>query len=183
MVDRDLEQMFPAAQPAEDALPSIGSWDGAGTSAPQDEAAYGEVAYFGEKIRVALDPLSLELSFEEFMDVASGLEGDTDPRSFGAVRTFLRAIIHPDDFNRFWRLVRVNRQDVLQQMGFGKWLVEEITGHPTEQRSDSAGGPLPTQPNSGDDVSSRVQRRLEGEGRPDLALVVLERRDAVAASG
>lgn len=166
------------------ALPSLGSFDGEGHAPePADEAEYGTIAYFGEDIRVALDPLSLELSFEEFMDLASGLEGAEDPRAFGVVRTFLRAIVHPDDFSKFWRLVKANRQDTMKQVEFGKYVVEQVSGHPTEQRSDSARGPLRTPPNSGDDVSSRVQARLEGEGRPDLALVVLHRREAVHSVG
>jgi hypothetical protein len=104
MVDADLEAALAptAAGPGEVALPKIGSWDAdtGGHPAPED-VEYGEVTYFGEKLRVALDPLSLELSFEEFMDLASQLDGPEDPRSFGAIRQFLRAVIHEDDFNRF----------------------------------------------------------------------------------
>jgi hypothetical protein len=80
-------------------------------------------------------------------------------------------------------MVKAHRQDVIKQMEFGKWLVEEITGHPTERPSGSASGRPPTRQNSEGDVSQRVQQRLETAGRPDLALVVLHRREAVAASG
>lgn len=162
--------------------PRIGTWNAAGGDTPAgDEPEYGVVGYYGTDIRVVLDPISLELAFEEFMDVASGLEGVDDPRSFAVVRQFLRLMIHPDDFNTFWRLVRTNRQDTTRQMEFGKWLMEELSGHPIVQQSGSAPGLLGTLPNSGDDASSRVQERLEAQGRPDLALVVVNHREAQEA--
>jgi hypothetical protein len=127
-----------------------------------------------------LDPLSLELSFEEFMDMAASIEGVEDTRAFGAVRAFVRTILHPEDFNTWWRLVRTHRQDITAQMEFAKWVLEQVTGHPTERLSGSVDGQPPTGPNSTGDVSLRVQHRLEDQGRADLALVVLAKREADA---
>lgn len=159
-------------------LRRVGSWNGDGTPAkPDDAVEYEVVDYFGEPIRVLADPLSLTLTLEEFMDVAATLEGDADVRAVGAVRAFLRAMVAGEDWNKFWRLVRQHRQDLEAQMGFGKWLVGEMTGHPTEQPSASLDGRLPTEQTSGENVSSRAQRRLEQEGRPDLAAVVAMRRE------
>lgn len=161
--------------------PLLGSYMPEPSTHGLEEADYGVVDYFGHPIRVVLDPLSLELTLEEFMDVASTMEED-DMRAVGTVRTFLRTMIHPDDFAKFWRLVRENRQDIFQQMSFGKWLVVQVSGgHPTAQPSDSSGGRPSTQENSEDDVSQRVQRRLEQSGRPDLAAMVLVRREYAEA--
>lgn len=139
------------------------------------------VPYFGHDIRVLADPLSLTLVMEEFLDMAAQLEGTEDLRAVGAIRTFLRSMIAPQDFNEFWRLVKTNRQGLEEQMAFGKWLVESLTGHPTDEPSVSSPGPSTTQPRSVGDASSRAKARLEESGRPDLAEAVLLRRDYQAA--
>jgi hypothetical protein len=161
-------------------LPRLGSYGGSpvqDAGAAPEEITYTVVDYFGEPVRVMDDPLSLTLTLEEFMDVAATLEGDTDVRAIGHVRGFLRAMIAPEDWPKFWRLVRQHRQGVEEQMGFGKWLIEEITGHPTALQSASSDGLQGTDGNSEGDASSRVQARLEQQGRPDLAAVVVLRRE------
>lgn len=166
--------------------PPVGPHLGAWQPEPDSEgvAEYGVVSYFGTDLRVVLDPLSLELTLEEFLDFAMELEED-DPKSIPAVRRFIRTMLHPDDFEKWWKLVRANRQDVSAQMGFGKWVIEQVTGHPIDAASDSDSGASTTDQNSEGDFSSRVQQRLEAEGRPDLALTVLlatEGREARRAS-
>lgn len=165
--------------------PVLGSWGGSEQAPPVGEVEYGVTLYFGKPIRVVLDPLSLELSFEEFMDLAASLDSEEDVRSVGAVRTFLRSMIHPLDFREFWRLVKANRQGIEEQMAFGKWVVEQVTGHPTERPSNSGTGRSQTSTNSEADASWRVQHRLEAQGRPDLALMVVHKRehDALAQTG
>ena len=161
--------------------PLLGSYQPEPSAAGLEEADYGVVDYFGSPIRVVLDPLSLELTLEEFMDIAATMEDD-DLRAVGTVRTFLRTMIHPDDFPKFWRLVREHRQDIFQQMAFGKWLVTQVSGgHPIERPSDSSDGRPSTQANSEGDVSQRVQALLEQSGRPDLASMVLVRREFAEA--
>lgn len=165
-------------------LPRLGSYGGSpvqDTGAAPDEVTYTVVDYFGEPIRVMDDPLSLTLTLEEFMDVAATLEGEDDVRAIGHVRGFLRAMVAPADWVKFWRLVRQNRQGIEEQMGFGKWLIEEMTGHPTGLQSASSDGLQGTDENSEGDVSSRAQHRLEQQGRPDLAAVVVLRREQTAA--
>lgn len=182
--DEELRVQYEVEQAARAALPRLGSWGaagGTGDDAPP-EVDYGVVTYYDKEIRVVWDPLSLELTFEEFIDEAAALEGTEDPRAVGAVRRFLRRMIHPDDFTLFWSLVRLHRQDIRRQMEFGKWLMGEVAGYPTEPQSGSPAGLWDREANSGADVSLRAQARLEAEGRPDLALVVVARREHVAAS-
>jgi hypothetical protein len=160
-----------------DDLERLGSFGDGGPQPAEQEATYGVVTYFGKPLRVVTDPLSLELTLEEFLDFASTLDGTEDPRAVGAVRAFLRCIIHPDDFQSYWRLVRERRQDIEKQMAFGKYVIELVTGRPTGLPSDSSDGRQTTTANSEDDLSLRVQRRLEEAGRPDLAEVVLKKRE------
>lgn len=154
----------------------LGSWGQAQAeaSAPLE---YVVVDYFGNDIRVIGDPLSMELTLEEFLDTAAQLEGTEDLRAVGAVRGFLRALIAPDDFAQFWRLVKTHRQGVEAQMAFGKWLVESLANHPTDGPSVSSTGRPVTQLRSEDDASSRAKARLEADGRPDLAEAVLLRQE------
>jgi hypothetical protein len=154
----------------------LGTWGQAKEDAPAP-LEYLVVDYFGHDIKVIGDPLSMELVMEEFLDLAAQMEGTEDVRALGAVRQFLRALIAPDDFNEFWRLVKTNRQDVVQQMAFGKWLMESLTDHPTDGPSDSSTGRPVTQLRSEDDASSRAKARLEEAGRPDLAEAILLRRE------
>jgi hypothetical protein len=159
-------------------LARIGDWGGT-AGAPIVEESYVLVGYFGTDIRVVTDPLHLEQTMEEFLDLAATMD-DEDVRAIGTVRAFLRALVHPDDFAKFWRLVKSNRQDIDAQMGFGKWLVEQMTGHPFAEASVSSPAAASTEPKSAEDVSLRVQRRYEEQGRPDLAIAVLDRRESLA---
>jgi hypothetical protein len=173
----DAENVTPMRQDPFADLERLGGFGEAGAQPTEQEVTYGVVTYFGRPLRVVTDPLSLELTLEEFLDFASMLDGEEDPRAVGAVRAFMRCIIHPDDFTGYWNLVRQHRQDVTKQMAFGKYVIELVTGRPTGLPSDSSGGRQTTTANSEDDLSLRVQRRLEASGRPDLAEVVLKKRE------
>lgn len=148
----------------------------AGDAAPESaEPAYAVVSYFGTDVRVLADDQLLELDLEEFMEEAA-LMDDSDPRALGHVRAFLRRLIHPEDFAAFWNVVRERRQDVTAQMAFARHIVEAMTDHPTERQSDSSDGLPSTEPSSVADLSDRVLRRLEDQGRPDLAVAVIQAR-------
>jgi hypothetical protein len=183
--DEDLRARWEAEEAARAALPRLGKWDAeGGAEAPPADAEYVVVDYFGTEIRVVNDPLSLELTFEEFIDEAEALEGVADPRAVGSVRRFLRRMIHEADFVTFWGLVRKHRQDITKQMEFAKWLLETVAGYPTQPQSDSPAGQSPAVvANSAADVSWRAQQALEAQGRPDLALAVVRRREHVEGSG
>jgi len=141
------------------------------------EDSYAVVPYFGTDIRVLDDGEVLLIDLEEFLSAASTIEQD-DAAALGLVHSFLRRFVHPDDFRLFWNLVRKNRQNLDQQMSFAKWVVEEMSGHPTPLLSDSSGGQQETGRSSGDDLSSRAIARLEEQGRPDLALAVIHAQES-----
>lgn len=135
------------------------------------DTTYAVVPYFGVDIRVMDDGDLLLIDLEEFLAAATTISSD-DASALGLIHTFLQRIIHPDDFRKFWGLVRKHRQNMEQQMAFAKYVMEEMTGHPTPLPSASSDGRSATEPSSGGDLSSRAQQRLEDAGRPDLGLVV-----------
>lgn len=145
---------------------------------PQD--TYALVPYFGVDIRVMDDGDMLLIDLEEFLSAATSIASD-DVAALGLIHSFLKRIIHPDDFRKFWDLVRRHRQGLEAQMAFAKYIVEEMTGHPTPLPSDSSGGRQRTEPSSVGDLSSRVQQRLEDSGRPDLGMVVAMAQEARAS--
>jgi len=167
-------------QPAAPSVPQLGSFGTAPTSVVVTQPRYGSVDYFGVPIRVVADSELLEIDLEEFMAAATQMDAQ-DMQALGAVHHFLRRMVHPDDFRKFWDAVRQNRQGIEQQMEFARYLVEAATGHPTDGPSDSSAGPSATAPSSEDDLSSRAQRNLEGSGRPDLAVAVIQRREFLSA--
>jgi hypothetical protein len=138
---------------------------------------YMVMPYFGQDVRVTADQNLAEIELVEFLDKATTLD-EEDPRAMALIRAFLRTLVHEDDWERFWGLVRQYRQGADDQMKFARHVVETATGHPFDVPSDSSGGPSPTEQSSGVDYSlqERVQHRLEGEGRPDLAMAALQAR-------
>lgn len=90
----------------------------------------------------------------------------------------LRSAVHPDDFDRFWATAKRERQGVMDLMPILHGAVEAVADRPTGPRLASSGGPRSIEPKSTDASSSRVIRRYEEQGRPDLALVVQRKAQA-----
>src|SRR2546423_1271994 len=72
-------------------------------------------------------------------------------------------------------------QDVQDLMEVMHGITAAVAKRPTGRPSDSSAGRPTTKPNSAAKSSSRVKHRLEQQGRPDLALMVLEADEARAA--
>lgn len=144
-----------------------------------------EIEFFGESI--AMNPAS---DYEwEMMEFASAAKGgaDSDLLSGAAsVFEFLRAVIHADDWDRFRDTAKKNKATVADDlMPIVVQAFTQQTGRPTSRPSVSTGGPKRTrrkseygQPGS----SSKVIRRLEKKGRPDLALMVSMADDVRSAA-
>lgn len=89
-----------------------------------------------------------------------------------AFRNILQHLILPEEWDRFHALCvssRANEQALLKAV---QDAVEAINERPTELPSDSSDGHESTPARSEGDSSLRVIGRLEGKGRPDLALQV-----------
>lgn len=150
-----------------------------GQARPPVEETFG---WFGQTIRVHPD-----LTDAALIDFASDYEDIQDSptleqkgrAALQLVKAWLRDVIHPDDFDLFWKTGRANRQSTEDFTDVGVKLVEQVTGRPTQRPSDSSDGPGGTGTNSADGSYSRVMRRLDG--RPDLQLLVLEAKEARAS--
>ena len=127
--------------------------------------------WFGEEIRVAED--ASDTIYVDFVAQVGHLDGH-DPAAAIAVKGFMQEMIHPDDFDRFWSLGRKHRisTDGLSQVIYS--IIEQISGLPTQQPTDSRGGLRVIDSNSMAGDYKAVREALEEEGRSDLSLIYLE---------
>jgi hypothetical protein len=173
--------------------------------------------YFGATIRVSPDASDVaELEFLEIaraadLDMrdleglsAAELEDDAKVQdvvrrtnqviisTYGLIRDKLREMIHPDDFDTYWRLARENRQMVSDLMADMKAItasvVEASTGFPTTPPSDSPPTLASTLPSSGGGSSSApasdTAKALElRRGRPDLQEFFVLAEEQMASAG
>jgi hypothetical protein len=131
--------------------------------------------WFGTEVR--LHPSFGELVFTDWVEEHGNLE-ETDTRSLTATKTLMRRMIDPEDFDSFWALAVKHRQGSADLLKLLQAVVESVTERPTQSPAVSSVGPVSTVPRSGDDLSSPVIARLEGQGRPDLALVHVQAAEA-----
>lgn len=135
------------------------------------EALDDTFSYFGTTLRVHPDLTDLFI-----LEVSREYQGSEPEDSW--VRTAARSVVHPDDFDEFWRLALANRQNIEEINGFLNGIIEAITNRPTELSSDSSGGRQPTSESSTDGSFSRALEVLDG--RPDLQLAVVNAQESRA---
>lgn len=135
--------------------------------------------YFGVDLRI--NPEVGELAYVDFMEANGKLDWN-DPSAMVAMKDFLRVVVHPEDFEQFWSLAKVNRQGIWDLAPMAMELIEASAGRPTGRSSDSSTGPSETGENSTDASYSRVIQEHEAEGRPDLAEIYDIARTARQAS-
>ena len=150
------------------------------------EPVFNEFEFFGEQFRMN-HPADYEWEMSEFASAAKG-GGDVDLLSgAAAVHDFVKAIVHPGDWERFRATAKKNKATAKDDlMPLVVKAFTQQTGRPTSRPSVSSGGPKRTKKKSASagTSSSRVVRRLEKKGRPDLALMVSmaeETRSAASA--
>jgi hypothetical protein len=153
----------------------------------------------GEEFRAAEKvPLMALMQFAHIGDKAA--RGDaTEFEQWAVLYTLCESVIHADDWGRFQAAALREHADDKALMLIVRQVLRGETGRPTRRPSDSSDGPGSTPESSEPDSSSpeeeepeprpdlhtRVVRRLEAEGRPDKALMVLmaqERQRAISAA-
>ena len=122
-----------------------------GTPRPPVDLSFN---YFGVVIRVNESASDLDLI--GFMLEAAGIERVDEQRGMVAISNYLRGLVHPEDWDTFWRQARANRQNMEDLMVLGQRIVEAAAGFPTQQSSGSPPGPPTTGQNSGGASSSRA---------------------------
>lgn len=120
-----------------------------------------------------------EAAAEEVIAAASAVSKAVTA-GYRLVKGSLRRVIHPEDFDTYWKLAVENGQQIRDLMADLKFItakvVEEETGFPSMQPSASQPGPEATPVRSADGSSSEVAAALSDtdaalrllRGRPDL---------------
>lgn len=91
-----------------------------------------------------------------------------------AIYDLLEQCFAPQEWQRFQDHAVKVRADGEQLMEVAAKAMGEVSNRPTEQPSDSSAGLPITSPSSTGDSFSRVKERFERQGRPDLALLVMQ---------
>jgi hypothetical protein len=171
-----------------------------------------DFTYFGATIR--LHPQASDTVELEFLEVGKGIDlealrgadlaeldeaeasqtlsalGRAMMQAHRLIKDSLRQVIHPEDFDTYWKLARDNGQQIRDLMADLKRItasvVEAETGFPTTPPSASQPGPEATPARSADGSSSEVEAALSDprmalrllRGRPDLQEFVVEAQEA-----
>ncbi len=136
------------------------------------------VLFAGEPFRIA-DRIGL-MPLMRFAKVAqSGVDAD-DMAGLAAMYDLLEQCIAPEDWSRFCDSADRSRADGEELMAVVAEVMEKLSARPTRRPSDSSAGPTPTAPNSTDGSFLRVIHRYEG--RPDIQQMIVQAREAQAAS-
>lgn len=119
--------------------------------------------WFGSTVRVIAEVNEIELI--DLMDAARDLDA-AGLAGLAALKDAFRMLIHPEDFDGFWKLAKANRQKTEDLAQVFQVLVQGATDRPTRQPSDSSAGPLVTAASS-----PAVSVSEARPGRPDLQII------------
>jgi hypothetical protein len=186
-------------------MPSIGSF---GTK----RAALDLDFVWCDAATIRVHPQASDIGFTEFMARAQDVELPDDLEAMStsematvinsmaavtaAIYRLMKDLIHPEDWDEFWRLAKENGQQNSDLMQLSRDIQAEVakaqSGFPTGPPSDSSPTPLPTKPRSSASGPSRRDRRISARygspvrrkqiraqamehlsGRPDLKVALL----------
>jgi hypothetical protein len=140
------------------------------------------VEFCGVQFRIAEKVAALPLM--RFAKVAKAGVDATELDGMAAMYDLLEQVIHPDDWAKFERHADHERADGEQLLEVVQAVFVLLADRPTGRSSDSSDGPRTIEPSSTADSSSpgsSVIARLNGSGRPDLALLVRKREESLTA--
>lgn len=163
---------------------------------------FGETA--GSRAKYRVNPDLTETTVVDLFEQAQSIKV-TDVEQVTGAKNYVREHIHPDDFERFWRAAKANRQGLASLMALCSGLVEAVAERPTGPPSDSSGGrpdirqssvrgasvPADTEPAPSEDewwpegvpfnpVAAKFVDKFEAEGRPDKADLLMLAQEARA---
>lgn len=129
-----------------------------------------DIEFAGETFATA-DKIGL-MPLMRFAKVAKAGADAQDMDGLAALYDLLKQCIAPADWQRFEDAADRTQAEGDELMGVIGKVFEALSERPTRLPSDSSAGQTPTPPSSEDASYLRVVKRLEDEGRPDLALIV-----------
>ncbi len=141
-----------------------------------------EVEFFGDTFR--LNPASdYQMELLEFADAATAGADSEMLAGMAAVVRLLKAAVSADDWDKFWSTAKRNKAQVRADlMPVVVQAFAQPIDRPTGLPSDSSDGQASTPQNSGGGSYLQVVKRLEEQGRPELAhVVVMANEDRLTA--
>lgn len=146
---------------------------------PREPITDMDFDYFGVIIRVNETASDLDMVGFMLDSAALGDVGLNTQAAMVATSNYLRGLIHPDDWDTFWRQARANRQNMEDLMTLGQQIIEAVAeGFPTKPSSESDSGPESTRQSSKRASSSRATGKAAD--RPARRLRTVESIEAVA---
>jgi hypothetical protein len=152
--------------------------------------------WYGNDIRTNpnFSPLDVLDLAEEMQESAQGEQNSVQSAMLQAtmMKRQLRMIVHPDDFDTFWRIAKEKRITPETLMQVMESVIQYITARPTVPQSDSSDGrqsitttSVSTHEEPVSPLTALDERVLERDypGRPDVALTLVniaERRHVAA---
>lgn len=138
-----------------------------------------EVTFGGETFAVPERMAALPLM--RFADAAMrGVDSDSI-EGLATMYALLKSCLSEEDWERFELVATRERSSNEELWDLVQEVFAAVAERPTGRPSGSSDGPASTPVNSAGDSSSRAIGRLEGQGRPDLALQVLRTQEFLAS--
>lgn len=144
------------------------------------------VDFLGEQFKVA-DKVGA-LAVMRFAKIAKAGVDASELDGLVALYDLLGQVVHPDDWARFEEHADSQHADGDALLELVQEVFALIAARPSGRSSDSSDGPRTIEPSSTVVSSSpdtapteAVISRLNGEGRPDLALLVRRRQESLTA--
>ncbi len=134
------------------------------------------ITFHDEEYRLA-DKMGL-MPLMRFAKVAQAGVDSNEMDGLAAMYDLLEQCIDPVDWARFEAAATRHRDQSDDLMEVITQSIATMSARPTVRASGSSDGPPATSGSSTGDSSSPVVRRLERQGRPDLALLVQESIEA-----
>lgn len=129
-----------------------------------------DLTFEGETFQLA-DKIGL-MPLMRFAHVSRRGVDSNDMEGLAAIYDLLKQCIADEDWDRFEDVATRTRADGDDLLSVVSQAIEAISERPTREPSVSSAGQPSTSGSSTDGSSSPVIARLEGQGRPDLALIV-----------
>lgn len=177
----DITRELPDAKVASGNMLDIGGF-GQIAEPPEGESWPEPIKFpwFGAEVRV--NPNISDTAIADFVESIGDMEDD-DPNAIVVVKTFVRTVIHPADFDDFWELGKQHGYSMNDFSGAAGAIITAVTGDPTKGSADLSAGPSGTVTKLTAVSSKRADiiHDLEGEHRPDLAEFYLLAKEAGVA--
>lgn len=145
----------------------------------------GTVEFWGEQLKLA-DKVGM-MPVMRLARVQQRVAGSSKPSDADAAELMVAMLdvveqcLADEEWSRFEHLATIHRIGTREIEAFLDTVMLAVADRPTSRSSDSSDGPRTIEPSSTDGSSLPVIDRFNAQGRPDLALLVRKRQEALTA--